>query len=676
MTEEVATPPPTEVKRMGTFATESSEDNPNNRDRWGGRVAFYLAAIGSAVGFGNVWRFPALAKDYGGGAFFIPYLMALFIVGLPVLILEISLGQYYQAGNVACFGSFHPRFRGVGMCAIVCGFMLVVYYSMLLSWVTRAFFESFGDNDPWAAANVTGQDAVDYFYADIIGMNMTKLGENDLRPTMVVGQNVGYSALVWVCIWACLAFGMKWTGRIAYFSMGLPIVLLFVFLIKGVTLPGADEGIREYIGEWDMKVLTEQPDVWSTAVSQIFFSLSVTFGTMTAYGSHCPRREPAFVNSVVVGISNSMFSFLSGFAVFAAMGNLAYRTGTTVDEIPYAGFSLVFGTWPVVFGTLAGGENWVRLLFFDLFLLGIDSAFSILEAPLTVAMDWLGHEYAKWKVAGAFSVLAYLLSIMYATDAGLFFLDSVDFYVNFVFLMTGFFETLGAGWIYDIQGQIESLGAPAVFTYMFTHFGSIIIACGLWFGLNNEHQVWAGFLGGFLCFGAGCTATFYFLSQQRAHNPERWNSWSDIIYELCLGNVMRLRSELSSVVGYLPWIWAFAMKNMIPQILLILFINLAQSKNADGESLFGHYEGYVSWPYQVLGILIVAFACSCVLVGIVSPKVFEGAVRNSPVYQQQQQQQAIKEVDEPAYPTPENVEEGDKDNLKEPTITTGEEFQA
>ena len=95
------------------------------------------------------------------------------------------------------------------------------------------------------------------------------------------------------------------------------------------------------------------------------------------------------------------------------MGHLAYRQDTTVDEIPYAGFSLVFGTWPVVFGTLPGGEHWVRLLFFDLFLLGIDSAFSILEAPLTVALDYLGHEYAKWKVAGAFCVVAFLLSILY-----------------------------------------------------------------------------------------------------------------------------------------------------------------------------------------------------------------------------------------------------------------------
>ena len=144
-------------RRLGTFNSETSEDNPEGRDRWGGRMAFYLAAIGSAVGFGNVWRFPALAKDYGGGAFFIPYLLALFFVGLPVLILEVSLGQYHQTGNVGCFGSFHPRFRGVGMCAIACAFMLCVYYSMLLSWVARAFFESFGSNDPWANEDVTGE---------------------------------------------------------------------------------------------------------------------------------------------------------------------------------------------------------------------------------------------------------------------------------------------------------------------------------------------------------------------------------------------------------------------------------------------------------------------------------------------------------------------------------------
>mmetsp|Transcript_9210 Transcript_9210/g.16735 ORF Transcript_9210/g.16735 Transcript_9210/m.16735 type:complete len:168 (-) Transcript_9210:498-1001(-) len=153
--------------------------------------------------------------------------------------------------------------------------------------------------------------------------------------------------------------------------MGLPIILLFVFLGKAVSLEGSEEGIEQYIGIWDMSVLTKQGEVWSVAASQIFFSIGLTFGILTAYGSHCKRDEPAVLNTCVVAFSNSLFSFIAGFAVFAALGHLAYLEGTEVTKLPYAGFGLVFGTWPVVFNNLPGGIHWVRLILFNLFLLGI-----------------------------------------------------------------------------------------------------------------------------------------------------------------------------------------------------------------------------------------------------------------------------------------------------------------
>lgn len=153
-----------ETKRYATFGTETSEDSSKgSRERWSSRLAFYLAAIGSAIGFGNIWRFPALAKDYGGGAFFIPYFIALLVIGIPVLVLEISLGQFHQTGNVGVFGTFHARFRGVGVSAVACAYMLAVYYSMLLSWVTRAFFDSWSPEAPWTDEGVTGEEAVTYF---------------------------------------------------------------------------------------------------------------------------------------------------------------------------------------------------------------------------------------------------------------------------------------------------------------------------------------------------------------------------------------------------------------------------------------------------------------------------------------------------------------------------------
>jgi len=135
---------------------------------------------------------------------------------------------------------------------------------------------------------------------------------------------------------------------LTYFTMGFPIVLLMVFLFRASTLDGASDGVHAYIGEWDLSVLKTNGEVWSVACSQVFFSISLTFGILTSYGSHCKRNEPAVLNSCVIVASNSMFSIITGFAVFCALGHLAHVNGTSVTDIPYAGFSLVFGTWPVV----------------------------------------------------------------------------------------------------------------------------------------------------------------------------------------------------------------------------------------------------------------------------------------------------------------------------------------
>lgn len=130
---------------------------------------------------------------------------------------------------------------------------------MLLAWVANAFFDSFGDNF-WAQPQVTGSEAKSYFYNEIIGMST--LGD-DLRPTRIVGKNVGYSLLTWFIVFLCIAFGIRWTGRVTYFTMGLPIVLLFVFLGRAVSLPGSDLGIDEYIRDANWEMLTERPGEFS-----------------------------------------------------------------------------------------------------------------------------------------------------------------------------------------------------------------------------------------------------------------------------------------------------------------------------------------------------------------------------------------------------------------------------
>jgi solute carrier family 6 GABA transporter-like protein 1 len=591
------------------------------RETWPSRTAFYFAAVGAAVGFGNVWRFPALSVEYGGGAFFIPYLMALFLIGIPILILEIGFGQFFQSGDVGVFGGFHPRLRGVGVASVACGFMLVVYYSMLIAWVVNAFFDSFGNNDPWGAPDISGEEAVEYFTNVIIGAET--LGQ-DGRPTRLVGANVGYSFLVWVIVFFGIGFGVQWTGRISYVTMGLPVILLFVFLGRSLTLEGSSEGVKEYIGRWDVSVLTERGDVWSTAVSQIFFSLGVTFGIMTAFGSYCPHHEPVVLNSFVISIANSMFSFISGFAVFAALGHLSFLSGTSVTDLPFAGFSLVFGTWPVVLGSLSGGEHWVRLLFFNLFLLGIDSAFGFTEGVVTVLLDttFLQH-LPKWKVTAAVCLVGWLLSLMYATDAGLNFLDVIDFYINFVMLFVGFGETFSAGWVYGHKKMIDNCGAPAVFSYMIANFGCVIVACGIWFGVSpDDGGVWGGFVGMFLFYFIGITVTCFFLKKKMDENPGKW-TWSEMLWEVSFRNIFDLKARIEPIVQWIPSLWCVLIKQFIPHILIILFINLAQSNNADGEPIFGHYGGYGAKPFQIMGVLTWVFALVLFLVGAVFPALYQ-----------------------------------------------------
>jgi hypothetical protein len=140
-----------------------------------------------------------------------------------------------------------------------------------------------------------------------------------------------------------------------------------------------------------------------------------------------------------------------------------------------------------------------------------------------------------------------------------------------------------------------------------------------------QNEVWGGFLALFLTFFAFLGLTFFFLAKVKAENPEKWPTWSPLIYELTLRNVMELRDQLSTTVGWLPWIWAFLIKNFIPHVVLLLFINLAQSNSGTvGEPLFGNYGGYEDWPFQWMGYATVFFAFGLFIIGFVAPGLYSG----------------------------------------------------
>lgn len=612
------------------------------RQLWSSRFSFIMASVGAAVGFGNIWRFPALAYGYGGGAFFIPYLIALFFIGIPILILEIGLGQYYRTGDIGVFGGIHKRLYGVGFSSVICTSCIVCYYIPLIAWTVNMFFSSFTNFDEKYAEG----NAYAHFLYDIIGMP-----KEGLMPNKVMWVNFGYLVLVYAMIFLIVGFGVKVTGRVAHFTMGFPILLLFIFLIRAATLPGASSGVKVYIGQWDMAVLSERPDVWSTAVGQIFFSIGVTFGIFTAYGSVCPKDAPVVANSFIIALSNSFFSFIAGFAVFATIGSIAEAKGIPVEDAVTAGPGLVFGAYPEALTTLPNGEHWVRIFLVFLFLLGIDSGFGLLEAVLIVIHDSkLGENYSKMTLTFGFSTICLLVGLLFVTDAGFFFLDVVDYYVNFIMLLVGFMETFGAGWVFGIEDQIAKVGSGPVFSFMAAVFVPVFLGSGLWFGLPNN-ALWGGFVGFFLTFFVGMAITY---SQAKSAAAEKGMTVGEVFTTLTTENVLSLRDRIStSLATPLPTIWALGIKFFVAPILLICFFNLCNAKMDDGTPVFGGYEGYPTYPFQFIGILIVCLALGFLSLGALAPQVLAGVLRDDI-------KESVKKLNEPLSKEVDEEEEPEK----------------
>jgi hypothetical protein len=267
-----------------------------------------------------------------------------------------------------------------------------------------------------------------------------------------------------------------------------------------------------------------------------------------------------------------------------------------------------------------------------LFFLGIDSAFSFMDGFLICLSDtvFLGHVNTKYTALGL-TVVAWLLSFVYATDAGLLFLDTVDYYINFVMLLVGGAECFAAGWIYNIEEQVDNLGASIVFSFMWTIFGSVILACILWFGISDKDTaVWAGFLGLVIFFVFGMSFVCY-LMYKKKQEQDLWSCRS-MFYDLMFRSMVDLRDDLSGVVGYIPVAWSVLVKYFIPPVLIVLFSLGCAAKTSKGETAFGHYGGYPLLPYQMLGILTVVFAGFLFFSSLIMPQLYSAFQKsNSPV---------------------------------------------
>ena len=403
------------------------------RDRWHGRTAFILASIGSAVGLGNVWRFPYVCYKYGGGAFLLAYLVALFTAGIPLLILEFGLGHKFQSAAPRAMKKVRAGYEWIGWWAVGIGFIIVSYYAVIMGWCFN--YLRYSVNLAW------GENTGDFFYNSFLGLTGSHFELGSIKGALIVGL-----LLTWVAIVAAIWKGAQTVSKVVYITVVLPWLILVGFVIRGVTLPGAVAGLTYYLKP-DFAMLLN-PEIWISAYTQVFFSISIGFGIMIAYASFLPEKSDIVNNAFIIGLADALTAFLGGLAVFGTIGYYAGQTGKDVADVVAAGPGLAFVTYPTMINMLPGANSLFGVLFFLMLLtLGIDSAFSLVEAVSASVRDkWgISHKTANLSLAG----VAIVFGLLFSTGAGLLWLDVVDHFMNnFGLCAIALLECVLIGWVY------------------------------------------------------------------------------------------------------------------------------------------------------------------------------------------------------------------------------------
>jgi len=419
------------------------------RDRWTGRVPFIFAAIGSAIGLGNVWRFPYITYEYGGGTFLIPYIIGLFVLGIPWMMMEFGMGRYFQRSAPGVFESIGKKWEWLGWWPVWVAFLIVTYYTVIIAWSLRYAISSL--TVAWGLGQAGAEGAGDYFFGTVL-----QLSDGPGVLGAPVWSILGLLALVWVILFFVMVKGARVIGRVSIWLVIIPWVLLAVLVVRGLTLPGAVDGLNYYLTP-DFAVLG-QGEVWFAAFSQIAFTLSLGMAGMFAYGSFIAKRADVTNNAFITSFSDAATAFFAGFAVFSTVGFIMQALNISIGEVSAAGLGLAFVSFPVAVSMMPGANALIGVLFFlCLFFLGTTSAYFLAYGGvITPIMDKFG--LSRLKATTIVCIIAFLIGILFTTSGGLYWLDITDRAVSFYgLLITGALACLVIGWGFGTRKLREYL---------------------------------------------------------------------------------------------------------------------------------------------------------------------------------------------------------------------------
>ena len=420
------------------------------RDQWGSKAGFILAAIGSAVGLGNIWRYPYVLYSNGGGAFLIPYFFAILTAGIPLLILEFGLGHKYKGSTPLAFARANKKWEWLGWWPSINSFIILTYYTLILSWAINYLFLSF--TQAW------GTDTNSFFFS-----NFLKMTDSPFKLGGVVWPVFAGITAIWLLNWfVCYKGVSKGIEKINKILLPTLVVAMIIIVIRGVTLPGADLGLNKlFTPDWSAVL---NPKVWIAAYGQVFFSLSIAMGVMVTYSSYLPKKTDINNSAFMTDFANCGFEFLAAIGVFGILGYMASAQGVGVDEVASQGIGLAFVVFPKVFTVMGGIGKLFGVLFFTcLVFAGITSSISLVEASSSAFIDKTGAN--RKKVVSLVCLVGYSISIIYTTGAGLYFLDIIDNFVNsYGIVSIGLLEAIAVGWFFGASKIREHTNPMSYFS--------------------------------------------------------------------------------------------------------------------------------------------------------------------------------------------------------------------
>ncbi|KAK7603556.1 hypothetical protein V9T40_003555 [Parthenolecanium corni] len=436
------------------------------RETWAKKVEFLLAVIGFAVDLGNVWRFPYICYQNGGGAFLIPYSLMFLFGGLPLFYMELALGQFHRCGCLTLWKHICPALKGVGYAICLLDIYMGMYYNTVIGWAVYYLFASMRSELPWTScynswntpncapiSNYTWDNmtspAKEFFERSVLERHKSD-GLDQLGP---IKWSLALCVFtVFLLVYFSLWKGVRSAGKAVWITALAPYVVLVILLVRGISLPGSAEGIRYYLTpEWHK---LKNSKVWIDAASQIFFSLGPGFGTLLALSSYNKFSNNCYRDAILTSSINCLTSFLAGFVIFSVLGYMAHIQNKSVAEVGLEGPGLVFIVYPEAIAMMTGSVFWAIIFFLMLITLGLDSTFGGLEAMVTALCD----EYPRLLRAHREIFVAVLLIGVYicalptTTYGGYYLVNLLNvFGPGLAILFIVFVEAAGVCWIYGVD---------------------------------------------------------------------------------------------------------------------------------------------------------------------------------------------------------------------------------